>query len=719
MEPLIHWGTVTPADTLLCCGRIMAFRRDGEKCDDPLWTLAMRKFTPQDPMTYCTGCLDMLMDKAPSIMPIVENKAATFFTAMSTPSASMNIQTNNNSFEENSRSAYFPASAREGERHDSSEHSGDRTLIVSFAMISTHGCLVPCHTFQHLEKHFLCIIHSQIMLTGFQASLSLDGACDAQSVQKGQAQCLDSCTKQDTSIPQSNIKSSTYKAGNDNSRRYSISSFTENSPDLRKSFTQSTTMSCQRAAVPNIHHGASTWATITDLRSSPWALLSDRINSCTDTQPVINPIKPAFKNTSLKASQTYTATNKLGATHTTPEPRQSTKREFGRELDANTVIRPRNRFDSSPHHINMLEDDPKCAADIRKIFKPALKTSLKPKEDAKVKSPSTNFPTKPSEHSSEDSWETTETEEPREASQTPPCHSREQSSDDSWESTDTKGLGVWDDYLLHAAKDDLSPPRKIKPPLKKKSPLRPEDSKRAAVTKEMATGPFFAKRTPMDCPGDISEPIWKAYQARVPIQTEIICSCHKPAQTSERMIAQCSIRGCIIGWYHYDCLNKSGKISCRHGKLMCQFCKNEAKFNTQDAQNGWAVEKMVEAELRMPLTSAETVAAMPQPGGGYGIVNPYGLGALVEEPLPPTKSACVQGALGQLSFFGYEESSPFVVMEAHKNARAYAHLCEHASVEEGGATGEDYVTTSTKRSMKTGRKSSTTRRLEKTWRPWT
>jgi hypothetical protein len=63
IEPLVHWGTVTPAtDDLLCRGRVLAFRRDGKKCDDLLWTQAIKRLVPQYPTTYCSECLDMVMD---------------------------------------------------------------------------------------------------------------------------------------------------------------------------------------------------------------------------------------------------------------------------------------------------------------------------------------------------------------------------------------------------------------------------------------------------------------------------------------------------------------------------------------------------------------------------------------------------------------------------------------------------------------------------------
>jgi len=73
IEPLIHWGTVTAiTDTLVCGGRIQAFCRDGEKSTDPLWTLAVKRFTPEHPATYCAGCLELIMDNPSTFQVAVE-----------------------------------------------------------------------------------------------------------------------------------------------------------------------------------------------------------------------------------------------------------------------------------------------------------------------------------------------------------------------------------------------------------------------------------------------------------------------------------------------------------------------------------------------------------------------------------------------------------------------------------------------------------------------
>lgn len=64
LEPLIHWGTVTPAtDVPIAGGKLFAFRRNSEKCDDPLWTMAIQQLAPKNPLTFCFKCLGLLREK--------------------------------------------------------------------------------------------------------------------------------------------------------------------------------------------------------------------------------------------------------------------------------------------------------------------------------------------------------------------------------------------------------------------------------------------------------------------------------------------------------------------------------------------------------------------------------------------------------------------------------------------------------------------------------
>jgi hypothetical protein len=93
IEPLVHWGTVTPTtDINLCRGRIQAFRRDGEKCADPLWTLALEHFTSQQPISYCSGCLDMLMDNPAEAGAAIAQKEHASFTPINRTTPGLHVE---------------------------------------------------------------------------------------------------------------------------------------------------------------------------------------------------------------------------------------------------------------------------------------------------------------------------------------------------------------------------------------------------------------------------------------------------------------------------------------------------------------------------------------------------------------------------------------------------------------------------------------------------
>jgi hypothetical protein len=93
IEPLVHWATITPVtDIVLCCGRIQAFRRNGEKCDDPLWTLALKHFTSQHPISYCSNCLEMLMDNRAEAWAAAAQKKCTSFTPINRPTPGLHAK---------------------------------------------------------------------------------------------------------------------------------------------------------------------------------------------------------------------------------------------------------------------------------------------------------------------------------------------------------------------------------------------------------------------------------------------------------------------------------------------------------------------------------------------------------------------------------------------------------------------------------------------------
>jgi hypothetical protein len=93
IEPLVHWATVTPVvDGLLCGGRIQTFRRDGEKCDDPLWSQALKQIMPKHPASYCSACLEMLFDNRTHAWAAVQRKRPASFTAINQCQPALHIK---------------------------------------------------------------------------------------------------------------------------------------------------------------------------------------------------------------------------------------------------------------------------------------------------------------------------------------------------------------------------------------------------------------------------------------------------------------------------------------------------------------------------------------------------------------------------------------------------------------------------------------------------
>jgi hypothetical protein len=141
IEPLIHWGTVTPViDVILCHGRVLAFKRDGKSCDDPLWTLAVKRFTPQHPTSYCTECLEMLMDKRDAWRSVERPKEPSFKAMNARPIhmpgmrlsqqyiSHETINTNQDAFQHTNT---FKNPAGTFEHWESSDHPNIQSLVVS------------------------------------------------------------------------------------------------------------------------------------------------------------------------------------------------------------------------------------------------------------------------------------------------------------------------------------------------------------------------------------------------------------------------------------------------------------------------------------------------------------------------------------------------------------------------------------------------------------
>lgn len=243
-------------------------------------------------------------------------------------------------------------------------------------------------------------------------------------------------------------------------------------------------------------------------------------------------------------------------------------------------------------------------------------------------------------------------------------------------------------------------PRKIKPLPKKKSPPRPKTNKpiiEPTKPKEQAPfAPLYAKHAlvpikPEDVPEGVSIYTYTDHIKRVPSANDKICSCHQAARTPDVKIAQCANMDCFIGWYHYDCLEKSAKISARFGTMICQSCKTEKEFKEMGEKNKFNINELVANKMGANLkwTKEEVLAALPGPGGHAGVKDPYGLCCLNQQ-VPVAPPTAGRGALGSLSAFGLAESRPHLLHEAYNNAQAHQAVADARFAEQQEVENEVY-----------------------------
>lgn len=357
------------------------------------------------------------------------------------------------------------------------------------------------------------------------------------------------------------------------------------------------------------------------------------------------PAKQSPATIKSKRPKTVTSSKTLDQLSTSvvdPTPSRGTKRKFGQELDANSVIKPPKKTSIAPPKMKLSKQDATGTSDIRNFF-------LKPTADKEAMAPATR-----SANSKPIDVERPELEGEQSTSSSPPSDAT---------------IALDKSYVPDQQPRGRSSARKTKTKSTNTTPTpKPSTSPPFA--------PILAKRAPTPAPSGVSDYAWHPHQVRIPSATEIICSCSKAARTPDVKIVQCSNTDCVVGWYHYDCLDKSAKLSCRHRTLVCSHCRIDAQSREADARNGWSVEKMVEGECRLVFGGREMVAAMPVLGGGYGVVDPYGLDTLGVAPAstPAAVAKSSPGALGSLNLFGYAASAPFMLNYAYVHGTAHLHL---------------------------------------------
>ncbi|KAL5116129.1 hypothetical protein ACEQ8H_006026 [Pleosporales sp. CAS-2024a] len=291
LEPLIHWGTVTPAtNVLLCRGRAPVFRRDGEKCQDALWTQVIKKLIPSEAPAYCLGCLDMLMNNRVLIMDHL-NTLQSSSTKMRNAEHASVFGTSN------------PASVPDTiSRHDTNDRSTSDTLAATYEDPGpTHGGA------------------SDILLLS-AAPLNLDGA-HAASRLEGTASQMNGASSEDENTRPDGEESNPAEG-----KRVHLAMTGSRMQEI--SFRGAPTTSIKDTASRS--SGSST------------PIATDYLSITTNTFTPINRVQPNATNQpnpnrehAASKKMTLKLRHKVLLTLQTPPPR----RQFGRETDTNTVLR--------------------------------------------------------------------------------------------------------------------------------------------------------------------------------------------------------------------------------------------------------------------------------------------------------------------------------------------------------------------------------------------
>lgn len=151
------------------------------------------------------------------------------------------------------------------------------------------------------------------------------------------------------------------------------------------------------------------------------------------------------------------------------------------------------------------------------------------------------------------------------------------------------------------------------PPTPEKRPSTPKSPKKTGKHGP-SLDPVGAQPWPIQKP--FSESSLSPPEKRVPSAQELICACHKPAETYKVKIVECWNPECTIGWYHYSCLDKCSKLSSRYGKWMCDVCKTARTFARGNRGT---------THFKPAFSAEEIVNGMRGPGGVVYSMNPYGL----------------------------------------------------------------------------------------------
>jgi hypothetical protein len=635
IERLFDWGTVTPASDLqIAKGKIFPFRRNGVKMDDLLWFQEMKKMLPNNPPTYCVECLEEAMARrveAWSISKQLTQEAYQYQQPIQRP-----ISVN-----EQSEASDTTPSPRAGPGLVGGPHLDDQHDLDDQSLCDQTPNTTP-------EAESWPLGGLQLEGTGETPDKKRD-----KPVRFGPA--FTDATRTCFRSAEDNIHARTKHFVKDKfdetlSARHALSGTFTPPPSPKSIHDVAPPQSTYVSPYPSLHHHPKLHATPSSNRITP--------TSSTRTFIYRNPQSPEVHEKLGSKALLQDSTPDFGPGH----------RKFGRQIDTNTVQSVFRQSIARRLEMAKQKEMEKAGLDIRTFFTSVNKadTSLAGKEDTTQTTqagPST----------------------PKRAAKEKVVYEESDFSDERW--SVSPGQDEDAPTALYSpvvqgkgkAKATTSPQTP-----KKKSPSTPKSAK---ATPGPPYTPVLRKRPDTEddeVPSGVTPEAWEDHLNRVPEKHDKICSCGQAAQTYDVQLTQCANPTCTIGWFHKECLDKSGKIKARWGTYVCKTCRNDEHFAELSQKNDWSTKKLVAQELFMPLTGEQIAGSLSNMGGFTASANPYGLATTRLSPTAPCftpraatgAKALAELAVGSAPSLGLATSRPYFVNEAYTNAKEHAEVAD-------------------------------------------
>ncbi|KAF1947450.1 hypothetical protein EJ02DRAFT_429884 [Clathrospora elynae] len=634
VEPLIHWGTITPAyDLSIAQGRVFSFRRTGEKMKERLWTLHVRKILCKEHLTYCVECLEELMMRRAEAWAIIERRQ---------------------------RPAYYPA-VHPIKRPISSTELYDRRGNGALETFGLKPAWNPVNQATGLTE--LCVARSWYDDGSEPTPLpQFDGASDSFYVPHHESSC---CASEAMEDQENDLSTEWSRRSSHAPSHYLMKGHQPGSSRL------STASSTPPLGLVTIHDVVQPTCT----RFPAYRIIHHRpsnsgiISTSTDRTRV-------FRDSQ---SEQYEKLGGKALPDSVPEFSME-KREFGRGIDTNSVRTCSYNFNKRRGGIAKGEG---VKGGSERVFKPTPGPATENSGNgfggftpaAAEASPSNVRMAKADKVVYEES----------ELSSAPSTLHNEEDPQAAAASSSP----------LNQTSTTKSPHKKLIPILNlpPTPTTKPKLQLLTADTTSSLILPVLRKRlsiSPSQAPPTISQATYDAFQARTPEPDELICWCQKPARTGDVHLTQCVKKDCIVVWYHKECLDKRGKLQARFGTYLCDLCRNEEYFAGLGKKKENKTTTVVEGEgegkeegFSKAFTAREIVRKIPGIGGFVGMERPYGFGTQSETGgfvLAPPARGVRQGhsaralshmAVGSMPSLGYPISRPHFVNQAYTNTQTH------------------------------------------------